>query len=261
MGHDAELRELRRRAYAPDGDIHDDPVALARLAQLEDAARRVVDAAAPAPAPSVAEPAPAPAVAVAAPPAASASPATDPEAPPATRRALRPRRSRRRLAIVWAVSLVMALVVGAAVSWGSMRVASRAAGAEQVAVLAVDPAADWPPFFGTAPEDSAAFADFYGMRPFTAGGDWFGPGQGPCLVVVESSQAASGDNGYQGDAIFTGCGAGTFAATVQFVVSSRSPAALRERFSDGTALQFLLEGDRVVVFAGVSPTGQEAAGA
>lgn len=38
-GH--ELDALRRRAYGPDADIFDDPVALARLAELEDAMRRV----------------------------------------------------------------------------------------------------------------------------------------------------------------------------------------------------------------------------
>ncbi|WP_375385304.1 hypothetical protein [uncultured Microbacterium sp.] len=35
----AELAGLRRRAYAPDADITDDPVALARLIELEDALR------------------------------------------------------------------------------------------------------------------------------------------------------------------------------------------------------------------------------
>jgi uncharacterized membrane protein YccC len=37
---DAELAALRRRAYSADADIADDPHALARLAELEEAARR-----------------------------------------------------------------------------------------------------------------------------------------------------------------------------------------------------------------------------
>ena len=35
----AELEALRRRAFGPDADIHDDPAALARLIELEDLAR------------------------------------------------------------------------------------------------------------------------------------------------------------------------------------------------------------------------------
>lgn len=40
----AELAALRRRAYAPDADIADDPTALARLAELEDQVRGSVPA-------------------------------------------------------------------------------------------------------------------------------------------------------------------------------------------------------------------------
>jgi len=42
-----ELGRLRRRAYGPDPDIADDPRALARLAELEEALRRRATAAAP----------------------------------------------------------------------------------------------------------------------------------------------------------------------------------------------------------------------
>jgi hypothetical protein len=42
----AELAELRRRAYGPDADIANDPAAMARLADLEGAARHPVPAAA-----------------------------------------------------------------------------------------------------------------------------------------------------------------------------------------------------------------------
>lgn len=44
---DAELRELRRRAYGPDADIADDPAAQSRLAALELAARGPVAAGGP----------------------------------------------------------------------------------------------------------------------------------------------------------------------------------------------------------------------
>ncbi len=40
----AELEALRRRAFSPDADIHDDPPALARLLELEDLARPQVAA-------------------------------------------------------------------------------------------------------------------------------------------------------------------------------------------------------------------------
>ena len=56
---DAELAALRARAYGADADIHDDPVALARLRDLEER-RRIMGEAAVAPsapaAPAVAPP-------------------------------------------------------------------------------------------------------------------------------------------------------------------------------------------------------------
>ena len=38
-GEQRELDALRRRAYGPDADIYDDPVAVARLTALEDLVR------------------------------------------------------------------------------------------------------------------------------------------------------------------------------------------------------------------------------
>ncbi|MEV8370735.1 hypothetical protein [Microbacterium sp. NPDC064584] len=70
----AELQALRRRAYAPDADIHADPDALARLEQLEEQVRRAREAAlAAAPAAP-----PAPDTAARAPDAADPAAAADP---------------------------------------------------------------------------------------------------------------------------------------------------------------------------------------
>src|SRR6478609_4784199 len=51
----AELEVLRRRAFGPDADIHDDPAALARLIELEDLARPAVPSAPAETAPTASE--------------------------------------------------------------------------------------------------------------------------------------------------------------------------------------------------------------
>lgn len=57
----------------------------------------------------------------------------------------------------------------------------------------------------------------------------------PCLLIVPSEGYGS-DGSVTGE-VYWGCQAGSFPAT-----------ALRERFPDGTALKFVLDGVRVGVF-------------
>ena len=152
---DEELRVLRERAYGPDADIHDDPSALARLHELESA-----DASA--------EPAPRSAVVDGRGSAASdhatdqpvelepvdpggedAVPAEEAlaDAPRDGVRLWRWTVSRRRAMWLWAGSLVVALVAGAAI-WA---VATQPRG--HVATLEEDSTTPWlEDYFGARPD-------------------------------------------------------------------------------------------------------------
>ncbi|MBF9336286.1 hypothetical protein G3N30_08635 [Microbacterium lacticum] len=83
----------------------------------------------------------------------------------------------------------------------------------------------------------------------------FGQGDDDCLFVVADQRI--GDDGSIRGPIYTGCRAGSFPATAEFLVGIDSPQQLRDRFGDGTALQFVLDGGIVGVFVGApvpSPT-------
>ena len=66
----------------------------------------------------------------------------------------------------------------------------------------------------------------------------------------------------------SGCRVGDFPATVQVAVESGMPEELRDRFPPGSALQFVLDGDRIAVFsdspeeapAGRTPLAQDRCG-
>lgn len=251
----AELRELRRRAYGPGADIHDDAAAMARLHELENGVK-----AAPAPRPSATAPAaesesvPDPATqarvtivdapaevpvdAEDAPGSGIPSPpdeAETPDAPPPT--AERVPWWRRRMRLLWAASLVIAALIGAGVALSVQAVA-----AGQVAVLVQEPDGDWPEtFWDPAPDGGQLFEPFYGLTVLTVPQD-FGDGTTPsteCVYIVDDRNSFGSG----------GCSAGTFPAIASLLVTRDSPPDLRDRFSLGTALQFVHEGDRVRVYA------------
>ncbi|WP_194409944.1 hypothetical protein [Microbacterium cremeum] len=259
----AELRELRERAYGPDADIQDDPVAMQRLRELEERERLDDEAAAPqlvAPAGTAPEDessaGDAPGAADASPlaPAADAGEAAAAEAPAApdgdaaspaegTTRPETPPWWRRRMPVLWAASLVAAALLGAAAS-----VSMQAVWSGQVAVLAEDPDGSWPEgFFSPPPEGGATFQDFHGLTPVRVP-QQMGP-EGTvsnCLYVLRAPS-----NGMMG----AGCSAGTFPATAAILVTEQAPAGLRERFEPGTALQFVLDGSQVRVYAAAPVPG------
>ncbi|MFE5408368.1 hypothetical protein [Microbacterium sp. NPDC056569] len=146
----------------------------------------------------------------------------------------------RRLPVLWAASLIAAMMVGAALT---LLVQSMEAG--KVGVLQVDPDAEWPrDVWGGPTEDSRAFESFYGLsvlsQPQLTGDGSQAPV--PCLIVF----SGVGDNpSYLGGS----CGAGSFPAEAALVVGTRAPSELRDRFSVGTALQFVLDGEQVHVYA------------
>ena len=248
-----ELAALRRRAYGPDADIVADPAASARLAELEERAR-----AAGAPGPGT----PTDEAATATPDQAAPESALDPIDPLGVLRAgveeadtvgdervLRPPRPVAAPWIVaWAVSVIaVAVLVGGLVfGLASMPPVAGSGPGRQISTLTEkadlpDAVRGW-----IAGRDTSAFA-FEGLIvvPTPAG---VGPsGSGATCLLVAPREGYGSDGSAPGEA-FWGCQAGSFPASAQFVVSTQSPKALRARFPDGTALRFVLDGDRVGVF-------------
>lgn len=260
-----ELRMLRARAYGPDPDIHHDPSALARLQDLERLARGPAIEQLPPkpPLPVRSEPV------VEVEPLVSAEPTPDKVAddevtddsiasePPAGRAGTW---SQKRLAITWVASLAVAVLVTATVTgFVSRRVQ---ADPREIAVLGVDAFAEWPGIFGRytddgerepgLPEGGMAFEDFYGLASFRMINEVSPDGHDQtCLMIVDLAEVDNDSNSFSG-AYFGGCAAGTFPATVEIVVTedySNLPEELLEAFPDGTGLQFVLEGDEVVVLS------------
>ncbi|WP_396643319.1 hypothetical protein [Microbacterium sp.] len=260
-----ELRMLRTRAYGPDPDIHHDPSALARLQDLERLARGPEIEQLP-PKPPL-PPRTEPVVEVA--PLLSAEPTPDgvahdevaadsiaSESPVARAGTW----SKKRIAITWLASLAVAILVTATVTgFVSRRVQ---ADPREVAVLGIDAFAEWPGIFANyteagelesgLPDGGVAFQAFHGLSFFRMENGMFAYGfDQSCLLVVESAKIDSDSDGFNG-AIFNGCAAGGFPATVELVVGTSNqelPEELLEAFPEGTGLQFVLEGDEVVVLS------------
>ena len=226
-----ELRLLRARAYGPASDIHDDPGAVARLDELERLAREPL--APPAAAEPAPEPEPEPTVAARA--VAPASPA-------------RQARLTARQRAWWAGSLLGSAAIGCLIAGVGALLATVGSPVHQVADLAVDESADAPPYFEQPYRNPAVFDEFFELRPVRLVGPVGGGQEGKCLAIVAASDVTDPDELNPGVFGFT-CGVEPFGATAPLLVDERLPAALREQFSDGTALQFELRGDRVRVYS------------
>ncbi|HEY9324588.1 MAG TPA: hypothetical protein VIP50_06640 [Agromyces sp.] len=263
--HDDELSTLRARAYGPGADIYDDAEAVIRLRELEARQRdiaerraldaeRIADTAAEdvdlAPVSGEADTdAATPADLVDGVPVSGAAAATT-TAPPTEEgdqarsaaddeRSATPRKpwSRRRLTVVWAVSLIAALVVGAAMATSFQAVVTG-----QVAVLNEDPDGAWPEdMLGARQEGAVIFDSFGGLTLLTTPETYLATTENPmtCLYIFVERM------GYIGGS----CGAGPFPPTGTMFVTRESPQPLRERFEDGTALRFELDGSQVRVYA------------
>ncbi|MFH8251200.1 hypothetical protein ACH3VR_12590 [Microbacterium sp. B2969] len=234
----AELRRLRARAYGPAPDIHGDPAALRRLEELEARNRQVASV--------PADEAPV-----------SDAPPSEPEPGPALEEHAEPaepsRGFRRWMPWLWLASLVTVGVLAAAWTFATAIVwfapLQRDAAIAQVAVLTVDEAFDAPAVFGSPVADRVGFQDFDGLTAMTAEGGVMGAGaDDTCLVVVPTASIDTEADIYNGP-IFVGCSAGAFPATVELLVTHDQPEGIRDRFPAGTALQFVLDGERVVVFS------------
>lgn len=258
-----ELRMLRSRAYGPAADIHSDPQALARLAELEDAHRAVAsapkrsaEAFPPPPPPPPPLPAgPDPALAAGPDPALAAPEPAPAEAEPADARGRRrrPAWAPRWTATLWPVSVIAALAFGAATTSAAMPLVSREGDTAQVDTLSVDPDFEWPEaFFGTTDDGTAGYQEFFGLTAMTTtGGQWGPDGTDACILLMATDGLESDGTSFSGQ-IYNGCGAGAFPATVVLTVDGTMPEALQSRFPVGTPLQFVFDGERVGVFTDVT---------
>lgn len=231
-----DLTRLRARAYGPDADIWQDPAAMARLAELESAQH-------PPPAPG-AEPSP---------------PGTEPGGStggPADTRPGGPaaRRMRGAWIAAWAASIV---VVGVAVGLAVHATGGSApSSAEPEATL--DATLDEPAALDTWIRrwfvDKGVGVTLYSYRGLLIARAPVGSfdSRAECLFVVGEQDIDPHDGSVDGD-VRTGCGAGAFPATVQFVVDTAAPSALRERFADGTGVRIVSDGGVIEVFVSEIP--------
>ncbi|MFJ2551931.1 hypothetical protein [Microbacterium sp. NPDC087591] len=280
---DEELRTLRARAYGPHADIANDPAAVRRLHELEGlrAARRAETMSADAAAPAGAEVAPVEermpdehtpglaALDALFPPTpdhpdhpASAELTPDPERPEhpvsaaettPSQEPAGPRRYRRRT--LW-ITAATAAAVAAGITYAAVSFApvSASSGAPQISTLAPTNAIEVPVGFMGAVEDSPAF-EFHGLTLFLSSSGLRGvnPLDAACLMAVTSDQIPAAEDfttdswGVEGP-IYSGCRVGVFPATIEVPLTADAPPEPREAFPDGTALQFVLDGDRVGVF-------------
>ena len=143
---------------------------------------------------------------------------------------------RTRRALAWMGAIAVVAVVGlAAMVWSSQ-------GQGRVALLQESDLDGWPDnVMGEPPDGARLYEDYFGLTAVMMPQRW-GSGDGmECLYIVES--------GGQGFMSTIGCAAGGFPPTAALLVSDRGPDELRERFAEGTALQFVLRDGLVHVYA------------
>lgn len=246
MGIDArdELAVLRARAYGPDADIAEDPEALARLRELEDGH---IGPAAPPTSPEHAssdrEPPPDADV-----PRPEGTTEHDdphelgpgvravPEEEPSTEEG-HPRTRRRRVALMWTASVIVAAMVSAAVAVFATRQFQDDTGG--VATLGADTEFVWPRAFGGPERAGDAYEVFHGIRPLTTDDARRTGASDECLFLLSDDLIDDSDY-YSGSIWGSGCGAGAFPAVVAMKVTAGMPEELRARFPIGTSLQFTL---------------------
>lgn len=231
-----ELRELRRRAYGPHPDLDD--AELGRLRELEREARQGRSAAAPAVASAAAQAVPpvAPAGSGTADPADDPDPADPDHDPDALDPVARPVAPRRRTAILWAASVLVAVGATVALTTGLASVTGR-----EVATVALDPDRPVPDRWDDWYQDVATgVGEFHGLTVIGL----VNPEDDAACVTVVAPRFARGTNPVGG------CAAGSFPARGVLTVTGDMPRELRDEFAEGTALEFVLEGGSVRVTAG-----------
>ena len=213
-----ELKALRLRAYGPDADIDADPEALRRLRDLE---ARAIDA----PAPETPLPC-------------DAGPPGEGQVEPVAEAAARASWWERHLVLLWGGSLLTAALLGAAVA--SMPLSP---GREEVATLGQDDDGPWPQqMWGARPPDGVTFEEYLGLTAIVSARDFGNGTNSTCLWVYDSGSVNFGLSAGS-------CTAGSAPASTTIAVTSQAPPAVLEEFPEGTTLEFVRDGDRVVVYA------------
>jgi len=122
----------------------------------------------------------------------------------------------------------------------------------------VDADRAWPEVLSAPPEDGRIFADLAGMTPIVAQYDTGSGDKARCIQILpDDAWSASPEDGWSG-AWYTSCAAEPFAPAASVIVSEAAPASLRERFPNGTRLQFVLGDGVVEVYSAEAPTGEAA---
>jgi hypothetical protein len=260
---DDELQRLRARAYGPDGDIADDPVAMRRLAELEAQQRDAAESAEPAEPTTAGQPEPeseekAEAVDESR---VGDGARSDREQSDAVRP---PPRIVRWLPALWAVSLLVVAAVAATMTFTSTAAVLRPvpdAEARQVAVVELGSDFLAPRFLGMEQRaESRGNRDWYGLTILVVRDTWYGDTVDECLVIMRQADVDPNSDSLSGP-MYTGCSAGGFSAVLQLRVNDAMPEELLEQFPVGTGLRFVLDGSRVGVFVAITaepttrPTG------
>jgi hypothetical protein len=261
-----ELESLRARAYGPAADIGSDPAALARLNELESAARtgRAARAAARAgsavpggdrfapvpvrPSPPVPTTSAAEAAAERQIAGGTGHPDSRPRRTPGSRRTSGTRRLPVR--VLWPLTVAGAALIAAGVTYGILAgpvAATADSGPQEIQTLHLTTAAVADDIVGDT-DATLVGADFHGYTVvrMPPGASIGGPDV-PCLLIVETA-GNGGDLSAISGAFFVGCAAGSLPATVQVPVTDSSPEELLGLYPVGTGLKFVENGDTVHVY-------------
>lgn len=253
---DAELRQLRQRAYGRHADL--DGAGQRRLEELEELERAARSSAPVAVGPVDADGGQPDrddghvdqrdGDAAEASPAAASTPETDSVPAPSARVVEGPEPRRRLRARRWlsAVSLVLVAAVSATVTWSLSAVSPviTSSGARQVATLEQS-GQPVPEFFEAAGEGTRVY-EFRGMTIVRTEGSFYETA-GECIMAYPSLNASASGDAITGPTYY-GCRAGDFPAAVQFTVGADGPAELRDSVGEGNGVQFVLDGGVVGVF-------------
>ena len=158
---------------------------------------------------------------------------------------------------LWAASVVMAAALAAMITYAfaSIPPVSSAAGAPQIATLELTRTGAVPPGWFGAEEDVAA-VEFYGLTIFATPG-WVSESgdrssEDRCLNGVPTEdvppEADPDGSSFVSGRIWGACSVGSFPATFAMPIDGDAPDELIDRYPEGSALQFVLDGDRVAVF-------------
>ncbi len=143
---------------------------------------------------------------------------------------------RRRTAILWAASVLVAVGATVALTSGLASMTSR-----DVGTVALDPDRPVPDRWDDWYQDVATgVGEFHGLTVIGLEN----PEDAAACVTVVAPRFARGTNPVGG------CAAGSFPARGVLTVTGDMPAELRDEFPEGTALEFVLEGGSVRVTAG-----------